>query len=241
MKQYFSLERIVPDQMDSLDAFDQASLQLHRERYAFAIQHGKPGRVLDIACGTGYGSYQILEHQKFSNSLIKAVDISLEAIGYGRQRYAHPGLEFICSDAMDFSDLHFFDTIVCLETIEHLKDPGAFIKKMHSLLKKNGILIASAPVTLSTDGNPYHLTDFTPAGFRKLFDPSLFIFESSLTQEQAFSPGGLFNRENKRMEDAGRNLFRYYLYHPKIFLRRIWTLVTLGFKNKYLTLVLKKI
>jgi cyclopropane fatty-acyl-phospholipid synthase-like methyltransferase len=241
MKHEFSLERIVPDQMDNLDAFDQASLKLHRERYAFAIQHGMPGYVLDIACGTGYGSYQILEHEKFSNSRVKAVDISEEAIGYGRKRYAHPFLEFICSDVMDFSDRDLFDTIVSLETIEHVKDPQNFIKKMHGLLKKDGVLIISAPVTPSTDGNPFHLTDFTPSGFRKLFDQGCFTMEDRLIQEQSYTLGSLIHAENKRLDGMRPDLGKYYMQHPNIFFRRIWSLMTDGFKNKYLTLVLKKI
>ena len=63
-----SLERIVPDQMDDQDAFDMKTLQLHIERYAFAIRNGKPGEVLDIACGAGYGSFQLLQSEKYAQS-----------------------------------------------------------------------------------------------------------------------------------------------------------------------------
>lgn len=241
MENKFSLERVVPDQMNDEDAFDRASLKLHRDRYDFAIEHGVPGRILDIACGAGYGSHQMLLNDKFANSRITGVDISPDAVEYARNRYAHQRLEFICSDAMHFADENYFDTIVSLETIEHVEDPVAFINKMHMLLNTGGLLIVSAPVTPSTDGNPYHRTDFTPSEFRRLFDPEHFTIESSLVQEQPFSLGLIFRTDNKRLANTRNNLGHYYIKHPKIFFRRIRSLIVDGLKNKYLTLALKKI
>jgi SAM-dependent methyltransferase len=235
-----SFERIVPDMLDIHDAFDRGSLKLHMERYDFAIQKALHGRILDIACGTGYGSYQMLGSDKLESSSITAVDVSRDAIEYGMKRYNHSSLDFICTDVMDFSDSKFYDTIVSLETIEHLKEPVSFIQKMYLLLKKGGMLIASAPVTLSTDVNPYHLSDFTASSFRQLFDPMDFQVEAELFQIQPYSVKDLFRSGNKRLNDTRSQLPAYYLRHPRTFVRRIRSLFRDGLNNKYLTLALKK-
>ncbi len=88
-----TLERIIPDQLGQ-DTFDRITLQLHTERYQFATRHARPGLILDIACGTGYGAYQILQSDKFRDSHIRAVDIAPETIEYARKRYATPADRF---------------------------------------------------------------------------------------------------------------------------------------------------
>jgi 2-polyprenyl-3-methyl-5-hydroxy-6-metoxy-1,4-benzoquinol methylase len=235
-----SLERIIPDQLDGQDPFDQATLQLHLERYAFAIRNGKPGDVLDIACGAGYGAYQIIQGDKFLHSRIKAVDVDEEAIAYAKKRYANPGIDFICADAMLFTDQKEFDTIISLETIEHLKDPVLFINKLYSLLKKEGILIISAPVTPSTDGNPHHLSDFSRSRFKKLFVASGFTIKSEFIQVQPFTLKSILYSKNKRLSQTRQNIGRYYYRHPGIFFARIRSLLMDGLNNKYLTLAMLK-
>jgi SAM-dependent methyltransferase len=235
-----SLERIVPDQMDDQDAFDMKTLQLHIERYAFAIRNGKPGNVLDIACGAGYGSFQLSQSEKYAQSKITAVDIDQTAIDYANKRYSNPAIHFVCADALFYVDQGAYDTIISLETIEHIKDTGLFVKKLHSLLKKDGALIVSAPVTPSTDGNPHHLTDFSVSGFKKLFKTSGFIIESEFLQVQPFSLKSILHSKNQRLSKTRKNIGKYYFRHPSVFLARIRSLFRDGLNNKYMTLALRK-
>ena len=51
-----SLERLVPERLSPEDLAGQETLRLHVERYAFAAEHALPGRLLDLACGVGYGT-----------------------------------------------------------------------------------------------------------------------------------------------------------------------------------------
>ena len=236
----FSLERIVPDRIDSQDAFDMKTLQLHVERYSFAIRHGKRGDVLDIACGTGYGSYQLLQADKYAQSRVVAVDIDQSAIDYANKRYSNPAIRFVCADAMKYQDPQGYDTIISLETIEHIQDAGLFVKKLHSLLKKDGILIISAPVTPSTDGNPHHFSDFTVSRFKKLFETSGFIIESEFVQVQSFSLKSILHSDNQRLSKTRKNIVKYYFRHPGVFLARIRSLFVDGLNNKYMTLALRK-
>jgi SAM-dependent methyltransferase len=236
-----SLERIVPDQMDDQDAFDRATLKLHIERYAFAISHGKPGKVLDIACGAGYGAFQLIQSTKYLQSRVTAVDIDQTAIDYAIKRYSNPAIHFICADAMLYDDPDRYDTIISLETVEHIKDTESFVKKLHSLLKNDGVLIVSAPVTPSTDGNPYHLSDFSVSSFKKLFETSGFTIESGFTQVQPYSLKSVFYSDNQRLSKTRRNILKYYFRHPKVFLARIQSLIQHGFNNRYMTLALRKL
>ena len=55
-----SLERLVPNAMDAADPAARETLSLHLDRYAFAARVAKPGRLLDLACGVGYGTQHLL-------------------------------------------------------------------------------------------------------------------------------------------------------------------------------------
>ncbi len=234
-----TMERIIPDELK--DSFGKASLQLHLERYHFAGKNLKSGRLLDIACGTGYGSFLLGEQYGNSISEILAVDISDDSISYARQRYPHPKIKFIMQDALSFSDENKFDSIVSLETIEHLKDPNSFINHLYNLLKVGGVLIASAPITPSTDINPYHINDFTKNSFRDLFAPYSFIEKSSLIQLQRVSLKDIIQRKkDNRTKNLRKNISSYYFSNPRILFARAKSLITDGLANKYMILALQK-
>jgi SAM-dependent methyltransferase len=235
-----SLERIVPDQLNIADDFDNETLQLHIDRYSFAIRNGKPGDLLDIACGTGYGTYQIAQTKDYAKSRIVGVDIAQQAIDYAIKRYSDPAIRFICFDAMSYTDQNGYDTIISLETIEHLHDPGLFVKKLRSLLKKEGVLIISAPVTPSTDGNPHHFSNFSDSRFKKLFISSGFTIQSEFIQVQPFTLKNILGSDNQRLSKTRQHLGKFYLRHPGVFFARIRSLVKDGFNNRYMTLALRK-
>ncbi|HSZ32875.1 MAG TPA: methyltransferase domain-containing protein, partial [Puia sp.] len=176
-----------------------------------------------------------------SISEIVAVDISEESISYARTRYSHSKIRYVRDDAFGFSDGEKFHSIVTLETIEHLNDPAAFVKKIFDLLHPGGILIVSAPVTLSTDVNPYHVNDFSDKTFRGLFTPYALAAKDSLHQTQHVSLRNIFGKtKNPRTEGMRENLGSYYISHPKMLFARIRSVLINGFTNKYTLLVLQK-
>jgi cyclopropane fatty-acyl-phospholipid synthase-like methyltransferase len=235
-----TLERIIPDSLAQSGEIDQQSLQLHYERYRFATKHVQPGRLLDIACGAGYGSHLLATTSDVVDSIV-AVDVSAEAIGYAQQRYAHEKITFIQQDAFSFSSDRLFNTIISLETIEHLPDPKGFARKLSDWLLPGGVLIVSAPVTPSTDGNPFHVTDFSSSSFRKLFDGYGLKETGSLLQVQPYGFKSIFQKnDNQRTQHTRRNLAAFYFSHPAVFFLRMKSLLTDGFRNKYLTLALTK-
>ena len=81
-----SLERLVPDELASGDTTGLETLDLHLARYVFATRHARPGRLLDIACGVGYGTRLLADRSEAALSAL-GVDISESAIAYARERY----------------------------------------------------------------------------------------------------------------------------------------------------------
>src|SRR5512145_1849337 len=68
----------------------------HWHRYAFAAPLAAGRRVLDAACGEGYGSALLAR----AGAQVLGVDISLDAVAHARSRYAgQAGLRFEPGDA----------------------------------------------------------------------------------------------------------------------------------------------
>lgn len=227
------LERIVPELLAAGDVLGQATLQLHLARYEFAARWVSGRTVLDLACGSGYGSALLMAR---GAAHVVGVDISPEAIAYARATHARPGIDYICASAETFAPERPFDVAVSLETIEHVTDPAAFLRRLASFVRPAGMVIGSVPTTLSSDVNPYHLHDFTPGSLRSLFASAGLHISDELTQKQRVVLGPLLRG---RGGDGGhfelrRGLARYYVSHPGQALRRARTLLTHGLWNEYL-------
>ncbi len=235
-----SLERIVPDQIQEDSATGLQTLHLHQARYVFAAKYVLSGRILDMASGTGYGSEILFRESQADISEIVGVDICCDAIEYAKKRYAHPSVTFLNQDIDTFQDAEKFQTIVSLETIEHLPNPKHFVKKLIGLLQPGGILICSAPTTPSVDVNPYHLNDFTEHSFRQMFHAQGLMEIDSLNQIQPYSLNAVRNKSETRMKDLRSNLLGYYLTHPHHAIKRLWATMQYGFTNRYLTLACQK-
>ncbi len=239
MTQPYSLERIYPEALASGQVSDQKVLELHMERYQFAVQHLKGKRILDMACGCGYGTAYLAENRP--DLQCTGVDVDQDAIDYGQAHYKAGNLNYLRHDAMTFKDPEGFDVIISLETIEHLVDPWNFVKRFPSLLKPDGIVIASVPTTPTVDGNPHHLHDFTRSSFKKMMREAGFRQDAAFEQIQKWALGGLFSTNKEtgptRTQSAKNNVIRYYLKKPWALGTRIMSICRYGLANRYLTAV----
>jgi SAM-dependent methyltransferase len=141
-------ERIAPG------FFESPEIQEHKARYEFAARWVRNKSVLDVACGTGYGSHLLLDAGARE---VVAIDRNAAALAFAAEHY--PGPTYIQADALHLPlKPAAFDVIVSLETIEHLSDPLQFLKCLRRLLKWNGRLVLSTPEISRTQGtNPYHV------------------------------------------------------------------------------------
>src|ERR1700722_8417852 len=109
-------ERMVPESADTLTFWE------HIYRYGFALHYVPGKRVLDIACGEGYGAASL---QKAGAAQVIGVDVSESACSHARGKY---GIDARVGSAekIPLPDKSV-DVVVSFETIEHVRDPGRFL------------------------------------------------------------------------------------------------------------------
>ncbi|MBR9791071.1 MAG: class I SAM-dependent methyltransferase [Gammaproteobacteria bacterium] len=190
--------------MDMLREFSSRS-DAHVFRYAFAQQFIRPGdRLLDCACGLGYGSYLMSLNDQVQQ--VTAVDICAESVSYANQVYGHDKLGYQTLDIDQYAQTSFepFDLITSFETIEHVVDYHSFFKLCLKSLKPDGRVIASVPNMwvdeTGKDPNPYHFHEFDWRKFADLFAQYGFILEGRYHQT---APGGFkLPQSPRRFEKA---------------------------------------
>ncbi len=142
----------------------------HRHRYAWARSACAGKRVLDLCCGTGYGSAILAE---VATSVV-GVDRDAAAVDTAQAHLGAPGLEFVTADALDHLrrvEPEEVDVVVCFEGLEHLPDVEAVVGQLARLVDGGVALLASAPNSATfEEENEFHLTDFDLRSFRRLFD-----------------------------------------------------------------------
>ncbi len=173
---------------------------IHVARYQIAKPFTRGKRVLDIACGEGYGSWLL---KAWGAAHVVGVDIAESAILSAKKNFSAEGIEFILGSAESLSLNLKFDLIISLETIEHVADQNSFLTELKRLLSPHGIIILSCPndrgaafSTYYPTCNPYHLREYT---FQKFAEEC----EAILGKASAWL--------------LGTNVFGYgnFLYHPE--------------------------
>jgi 2-polyprenyl-3-methyl-5-hydroxy-6-metoxy-1,4-benzoquinol methylase len=166
------LERIV------LEKAEYSLLQEHINRYAFALALVKNKVVLDVACGSGYGTELIA---RIAESVV-GVDISRKALKYAKKHYKKRSiLGFVLSDArfLPFRE-NAFQVIISFETIEHMDNHGIFLNELRNTLKAEGNLVISTPnarIPYSKNKrNPFHVRELS----RNEFSELLMLFSSEM-------------------------------------------------------------
>jgi len=114
----------------------------HFHRYVLAGELASGKRVLDAACGEGYGSAHLARTAK----TVIGVDVSQAAIAHASKRYRADNLEFQLADAcnLPFKDDEF-ECIVSFETLEHLEDQSGLLKEFRRVLEPGGFALISSP------------------------------------------------------------------------------------------------
>lgn len=137
----------------------------HVIRYDWACNYIKPGdRVLDAACGLGYGAHVI--RNLTGASQVIGVDGSEHSIEYANKLYgtSENRADYLCGMLPEFLARFpdaSFDVVVSFETLEHVEDPQALLEEFNRILVPGGRVIVSVPNDWSDetgeDPNPYHL------------------------------------------------------------------------------------
>ena len=111
----------------------------HLAVYEWIARRVAGARVIDMACGEGYG-VQVLAR---SAAAVTGVDANPQAHEHARLRYAAANVKF--ERALVESYAEPADAVVFLQTIEHLQDPGAVLAHFRSLVGPDGTVYVSTP------------------------------------------------------------------------------------------------
>ena len=132
-----------------------------------ARAHGR--RVVDLACGEGYGS-AVLGRTAAS---VVGVDANLEAFEHARLKYTTGNVRF--ERTMIELWRGDADCVVLLQTIEHVPDAGAALDAIREQIGPDGVAYVSMPNVLTLapqgaarSGNPWHVREYRPEEFRAL-------------------------------------------------------------------------
>jgi SAM-dependent methyltransferase len=143
----------------------------HVHRYELAARLSEGARVLDLACGTGYGSAILASRAK----TVRGVDIDIATVEAAMR--AIPGdlpVSFVASDAgaylrcLEPMDV---DVVVCFEGLEHMRDLERVVGELTRLADADVRIILSVPNSVTwAEDNPYHVTNFSLTSARELLD-----------------------------------------------------------------------
>ena len=134
-KQKFTGERLISKIMNE-DTF------LHLHRYAIAFDYIKDKKVVDIACGEGYGSFLMSKYAKN----FTVIDIDEDTIINANSKYKNNNLSYLQGDVSEIPlQSSTIDAVISFETIEHITKHDEMMQEIKRVLKPDGLLIMSSP------------------------------------------------------------------------------------------------
>jgi SAM-dependent methyltransferase len=175
-------ERVNPD-------VPNANFLNHLKVYKFAAQFCHPdSSVLDIGCGTGYGSEFL---SGFARE-VTGIDNSSSALRFARRRYGQrlsaPRFLLMNAECLEFPAATF-DFIISTENFEHLHDHRAAAREMARVVKPDGLCLLATPNVEMFGGvrNRFHTHEFTFDELQELlqsFFSEVVILENSLSKRK---------------------------------------------------------
>jgi SAM-dependent methyltransferase len=142
----------------------------HVAVYEWIAERCRGLRVVDLACGEGYGSDMLAAG---GAAEVIGVDANPEAHEHARLRYTRPALTFRRGLVEEFDEP--VDAVVFLQTIEHIRDEA---KLLNAIARMAPVAYVSTPNRLTLAGpdaekseNPWHLREYDIGQYRALLEP----------------------------------------------------------------------
>jgi ubiquinone/menaquinone biosynthesis C-methylase UbiE len=131
----------------------------HYVRYIFAAQFVKNKIVLDIACGSGFGTHYLA----FKGAeRVVGVDVSEESINYAKRKYSARNVKYLVGDCENIPlPDKSVDLVVSFETLEHVKGYEKFLAEVKRISTPGALFILSTPnKKVFPKGNLFHIKEF---------------------------------------------------------------------------------
>ncbi|MBV9012376.1 MAG: glycosyltransferase [Pseudonocardiales bacterium] len=144
----------------------------HYHRYALAAPFTTGARVLDLACGEGFGPALLAGQARE----VVGVDIDPPTVEHATVHYGGDNVHFMVGSMTDpqlLAGAEPFDVITCFEALEHVEDHDTLMAVVTRLLASGGLFLTSTPdVTVYRhehgNDNPFHVRELTQAQFQAL-------------------------------------------------------------------------
>jgi SAM-dependent methyltransferase len=199
----------------------------HWHRYAFARQFAIGKRVLDAACGEGFGSAMLAREARE----VLGLDISSAAVAHAQTRYAaQTNLRYAQGDctALDLGEARF-DLLVSFETLEHVAAQQAMIAGFARVLEPDGVFIVSSPdkhtySDVAGFSNEFHVRELYRDELLALLQPHFpfvylygqkLLFQSAIWSVDAVGAAGV---TAATAQDAGTRVESGLHYDPLYFI-----------------------
>jgi SAM-dependent methyltransferase len=123
-------------------------------------QQAIKGKVLDVGCGSK-------PYQDCFPLVSAYIGIDVEASGHDHENSKVD--VFYDGISIPFTN-ESFDSVVCFEVLEHVKDPKTILLEINRVIKNHGSLLISIPFLFGEHEEPYDFRRFTTFGISKLLN-----------------------------------------------------------------------
>jgi SAM-dependent methyltransferase len=164
-------ERMIVEHYRS-SASDYLIYLFHEVSYRFAQPFAAGRDVLDLGCGSGYGTAMLAEQARS----VVGVDVSTAAISHAQTSYSRPNASFrsIAPDERLPFETASFDTVICFQVIEHVGNEDQFVSEIFRVLRPEGVAVLATPdrSTRLFPGqkpwNRWHLREYSDESLHRL-------------------------------------------------------------------------
>ena len=149
------------ERLHASDELFAGDLARHRAAYEYARARSPVDRLLDLGCGSGYGTRALAEERSGVVGFDRITPDTAQRSGtgsFGRGDLAR----------LPFANASFA-RVVSFQVIEHFADPTVYVDALATLVRPDGEAILTTPNRLTSDGvNPYHLREYAAAELREV-------------------------------------------------------------------------
>jgi SAM-dependent methyltransferase len=148
-----SARRFTGERLHAGDVLFGVDLARHHAAYEFARPRLRDLRVVELGCGSGYGTASLADAAHLLVGVDRVAPDSASRV---------EGARFLRADLRHLSlRERSFDAALSFQVLEHLDDPALLVRPLARCLRPDGFALLSTPNVAMSDGvNPYHVHEY---------------------------------------------------------------------------------
>jgi SAM-dependent methyltransferase len=182
------------------------------------------GRLLDVGCGE---KPYVDIFQPFVREYVGVEHEGTFGATHSSSRSSKPDA-FYDGQTLPFES-QSFDTVICIQVLEHVPRPQRVLDEMARVVKKDGIVIVSTPFSFRLHEEPHDYFRYTPHGLRSMFESAGLVVEGIWSERDIWSVIG--HKVNSflafrlaRIESLAQSMGKHGHESTRTAPPRLWTL-----------------